>query len=190
MSNDEKKLSESYGFEESEELTRSPFKSDTAPYVRNNEKATDYKSTGYVLTIFGGVGIVVIILTLVGVIPEFFGNPYLSYGVMFALFSLFLVMGILSLRSAGLFEKKAKSDHSLEKRILDYVYNELKKDEIDSSADILSSDAPETLYFKRSEVLKKIITEKFVNIDPDFVDNLIDEKIYDEIFDKSDDEKE
>lgn len=189
---EEDKLSVSYGFEEKEEAGDpedsddvTGLKSDAVPYVRNNEKASDYKSTGHVLTVFGIAGIAFVLLTIFGVIPEFFGNPFLSYGVLFALFTLFLVMGISSLRSAGIFEKKAKSDHSLEKRVLDFVLNELTKEEIDSSADISDSDTPETLYFKRSESLKKIITGKFINIDPDFVDCLIDEKIYDSVFDES-----
>lgn len=185
---DEDKLSVSYGFEEEEVSPSGTVNSDAVPYVRNNEKASDYKSTGHVLTLFGVCGIVFVLLTLFGVIPEFFGNPFLSYGVLFALFTLFLVMGISSLRSAGIFEKKAKSDHTLEKRVLDFVLNELKKDDIDALCEISSADTPETLYFKRTESLKKIITGKFINIDPDFVDCLIDEKIYDSVFDEGDDQ--
>jgi len=121
-------------------------------------------------------------LTVIGIIPEYLGNPYLSYGVLFAVFTLFLVMGIISIRSAGIFEKKAKSDHTLEKRILDFVGNELDSAEVDAQAGLSDSDEPEVLYFKRTDCLKKIISNKFVNIDPGFLDNLIDEDLYDQIF--------
>ena len=134
------------------------------------------------LTVFGGVGIIFVLLTVIGVVPEFLGNPYLSYGVLFAVCVLFFVMGIISIRSAGIFEKKAKSDHSLEKRILDFVENELDCAEVDSKAQVSDSDEPEILFFKRTECLKKIISNKFVNIDPAFLDNLIDEELYDKIF--------
>ena len=94
-------------------------------------------------------------------------------------------MGIISIRSAGVFEKKAKSDHSLEKRILDYVGNELDYNSIDELAGVSDGDEPEILYFKRSDHLKKVISKKFVGVDPDFLDNLIDEKIYEMIFEES-----
>ena len=198
MSGSEKENSENYGYDEeaplappvsevadTEEDEESRFR---APYVKNNDRASDYKSTGLLLTIFGGIGILFVLLTVTGIVPEFLGNPYLSYGVLFAVFVLFFVMGIISIRSAGIFEKKAKSDHTLEKRILDFVRNELNSSEVDAQADISESDEPEVLFFKRTDCLKKIITNKFVNIDPDFLDNLIDEELYDKIF--SDDNNE
>ena len=193
MSGSEKENSENYGYNEEAPLAppvsevedpseESDAPVSTAPYIKNNDRASDYKSTGLLLTVFGGVGIIFVLLTVIGVVPEFLGNPYLSYGVLFAIFVLFLVMGIISIRSAGIFEKKAKSDHSLEKRILDFVENELDCAEVDSKAQVSDSDEPEILFFKRTECLKKIISNKFVNIDPAFLDNLIDEELYDKIF--------
>ncbi|MBP8968936.1 MAG: hypothetical protein KBG42_06600 [Lachnospiraceae bacterium] len=192
MSGSEKENSENYGYDEeaplappvsevadTEEDEESRFR---APYVKNNDRASDYKSTGLLLTIFGSIGILFVLLTVTGIVPEFLGNPYLSYGVLFAVFVLFFVMGIISIRSAGIFEMKAKSDHTLEKRILDFVGNELNSSDVDKQADISDSDDPEVLYFKRTDCLKKIISKKFVNIDPDFLDNLIDEELYDRIF--------
>ncbi len=192
MSGSEKENSENYGYDEEAPLVPPVSEvADTeedeeprfrAPYVKNNDRASDYKSTGLLLTIFGGIGILFVLLTVTGIVPEFLGNPYLSYGVLFAVFVLFFVMGIISIRSAGIFEKKAKSDHTLEKRILDFVGNELNSSDVDKQADISDSDDPEVLYFKRTDCLKKIISKKFVNIDPDFLDNLIDEELYDRIF--------
>ncbi len=190
MSGSEKENSENYGYNE-EAPSAPPVSEVKAPYIRNNDRASDYKSTGVLLTVFGGIGILFVLLTVTGIIPEFLGNPYLSYGVLFAVFTLFLVMGIISIRSAGIFEKKAKSDHTLEKRILDFIHNEINSSEIDIQAQVSESDEPEILFFKRTDCLKKIISNKFVNIDPDFLDNLIDEELYDKIFsdnEKTDDE--
>ena len=187
MSGDEKELSESYGYTEEAEHDQ-PSSGEPqvkVPYIRNNDKATDYRSTGFLLTGIGGLGVIFVLLTLLGIVPEYLGNPYLSYGVLFAVSVLFLVMGIISIRSAGVFEKKAKSDHSLEKRILDYVGNELDHNSIDELAGVSDGDEPEILYFKRSDHLKKVISKKFVGVDPDFLDNLIDEKIYEMIFEES-----
>ena len=186
MSGDEKELSESYGYsEKAEDPQPSSEEPQTgAPYIRNNDKATDYRSTGLLLTVIGGLGVVFVILTVLRVIPEYLGNPYLSYGVLFAVSVLFLVMGITSIRSAGIFEKKAKSDHTLEKRILDYVEKELDHNGIDELAGVEDGDEPEILYFKRADYLKKAIGRKFVGIDPAFLDDLIDDKIYDMIFEE------
>ncbi len=185
MSDDDKDLSTSYGFSEEPEIEEafSEEPQHRAPYIKNNDKATDYRSTGFLLTGFGGLGIIFVVLTVLGVIPEFLGNPYLTYGVIFAVFVLFLVMGIISIRSAGVFEKRAKSDHSLEKRILGFVEEELNRESIDEKAGVSEDDEPEILYFKRTDTLKKMICNKFVGIDPDFLDTLIDDKIYDMIFD-------
>ena len=179
MSGDERELSVTYGFsEESENSAAEP--EDTsiskAPYVKNDEKATDYRSTGYLLTAFGGAGI----------IPKFLGNPYMSYGLLFAVFILFFVMGISSIRSAGIFEKKAKSDNTLEDRIVKYVSEELTEAEVDEKAGIAEGDTPEIMFFKRTDCLKNILAKKFVNIDPGFLDNLIDEKLYDTLYEKCD----
>ena len=193
MSGSEKENSENYGYDEEAPLAPPVSEvTDTdeepvsvglrAPYIRNNERASDYKSTGLLLTVFGGIGILFVLLTVIGIIPEYLGNPYLSYGVLFAVFALFFVMGIISIRNAGIFEKKAKSDHTLEKRILDFVGNELNSADVDAQANLSDSDEPEILFFKRTDCLKKIISKKFVNIDPDFLDNLIDEELYDQIF--------
>jgi hypothetical protein len=200
MSESEIDKSENYGYDEEapltppvSEVTDTDEESDEpafrVPYVKNNDRASDYKSTGFLLTIFGGVGILFVLFTVIGIIPEFLGNPYLSYGVLFAVCVLFFVMGITSIRSAGIFEKKAKSDHSLEKRILDFVAKELDSSEVDAKADISDTDEPEVLFFKRTDCLKKIISNKFVNIDPDFLDNLIDEELYDQIFSEKNEEE-
>ena len=157
-----------------------------APYVKNADRATDYRSTGLLLTVFGGAGIIFVILTFLGVIPGFFGNPYLTYGVLFAIFVLFFVMGVISVRSAGIFEKRSKSDNSLELRILDYVSSELTPEGLDRESDVREGDGPEVMFFKRTECLKTLIVNKFININPEFLDNLIDEKLYDLIYGEKD----
>ena len=190
MSGDERELSVNYGFSEKPDNAETEPEEHSfiskAPYIRNNDKATDYKSTGYLLTVFGGAGILFVILTLFDVIPKFLGNPYLSYGIIFAVFVLFFVMGISSIRSAGIFEKKAKSDNTLEDRIIKYVAEELTAESVDKRAEIAEGDTPEIMFFKRTDSLKSLLMKKFVNIDPDFLDSLIDEKLYDSLYEKSD----
>ncbi|MCR4791648.1 MAG: hypothetical protein K5871_02750 [Lachnospiraceae bacterium] len=190
MSDEENNLHVSYGFVEKEDDgSEDEIKGTSMPYVKNDDKATDYKYSGFLLMIFGGMGIIFILLTLFGIIPEFFGTPYLSYGVLFAVLVLFFVAGFSSAKSAWSFEKKAKSDNLLEKRIIDFVKDEITQEKIDEAAGIEDGDEPEIMYFKRTDLLKSFIINKFVNIDPDFLDNLIDEKIYDMIFEEDSEEE-
>ena len=190
MSGDERELSVNYGFSEEPGNPEAEHEEHSfvsrAPYIRNNEKATDYRSTGYLLTVFGGAGILFVILTMFDVIPKFFGNPYMSYGILFAAFVLFFVMGVSSIRGANIFEKKAKSDNTLEDRIVKFVAEELTAADVDEKAGIAEGDSPEIMFFKRNDCLKNLITNKFVNIDPDFLENLIDEKLYDSLYEESD----
>ena len=190
MSGDERELSVTYGFSEKQDETEAEPEVHSgvskAPYIKNDDKATDYRSTGYLLTIFGGAGILFVLLTMFDVIPKFFGNPYMSYGILFATFILFFVMGISSIRGANVFEKKAKSDHTIEDRVVKYVAEELTAADVDERAEIAEGDTPEIMFFKRTDTLKSILSKKFVNIDPDFLDSLIDEKLYDSLYEESD----
>ncbi len=185
MSDEENKLDVSYGFVEKEDDGSAADSTGTSmPYVKNNDKASDYKYSGFVLIVFGVMGIIFVLLTLFGIIPQIFGTAYLSYGVLFAILILFCVAGFSSARSAWTFEKKANSDNLLEKRIIDFVNDEITAEKLDEAAGIEENDEPEIMYFKRTDLLKSYIMNKFVNIDPDFLDNLIDEKIYDMIYEE------
>ena len=185
MSEDEKELDVSYGFIETEEKDQDAEGAvHKAPYVKNDDKATEYRYSGFVLMVFGGMGIIFVLLMLFGIIPGIFGTSYLSYGVLFVVLVLFCVSGFSSAKSAWTFEKKAKSDNLLEKRVIDFVGEEITAEKIDEAADLDPGDEPEILYFKRTDLLKRYIGNKFVNIDPDFLDALIDEKLYDMIFEE------
>ena len=70
-------------------------------------------SVSYTHLIVGALGILVMALGITGVLPFNIGNPYMFYGVMSAVFILFIVMGVVSMRNAKLFEKKAESENSL-----------------------------------------------------------------------------
>ena len=185
MSDDNKDLDISYGFVESDDETVSD-DVNKAPYIKNTDRATDYRYSGFALIVMSIIGIGFIVLSIMGIIPQFFGNPYLSYGVLFAILVLFFVMGIMSAKNAGGFELKAKSDHLLEKRILDFIASDVTSGSLDEGAGIEDGDSPEIMYFKRTDKLKSLIGKKFVNIDPDFLDALIDEKIYDMIYEEKD----
>lgn len=151
-------------------------------YMDSAERAEENRSSAWVLLGMGITGIVIATLGIMGIIPFRFGNSYLTYGVMSAIFILFIVMGVVSLKNARIFAKKAESESNLQEILLKWCNDNLNADAIDGEIDKSEADSEEILYFKRCEQMKKMLNHQFVNLDQAFLEHLIDEKVYDEIF--------
>ncbi len=165
------------------------------PYENNASKAEDNKTSAYMLLFFGIIGMIIVILGIVGVLPIHLSGAgkYMTYGVMSALFILFIVMGLISMKSYRVFAKKAESENSLRSTMEKWCMENLKADDIDAKvlnetddSENTDSDAEnevELMYFKRTSYMKNKLTEKFMNLDEAFLDNFIDE-MYTNIFEE------
>ena len=159
-----------------------------------NEK--EYRSSAWALILVGGAGLILVLLGAFGVIPLRPANPYLFYGVMMAVFVLFLVMGTLSFKSARIFAEKAKKDNTLMEAVEAWCKGNLRAEEIDEAAvryaqetegidtAELGSEDGQTLYFIRCEYIKNRINSQFMNLDQMLLDRFVDESLYDLIFGK------
>ena len=149
-------------------------------YVESSKKAQDFKSGALSLLFVGGIGLIFIILILLGIIPLHMNlfSKYLILGVMGTLFILFVVMGFLSIKSYKKFEIKASEEDNLTKNLLTWCKDNLTKEVIDAD---LEETEEELLYFGRTEKMKALISNKFMNLDAAFLDSFIDD-IYPEIF--------
>ncbi len=155
------------------------------PYRKNSEKAEDNRSSAWTLLGVGGIGMLAVIFCILGVIPLQIGNPYMFYGVMSAIFILFLVMGFVSMKNARVFAKKAESENSLRKTLEKWCREQLKAEDIDAELtkeNDFETIPDEILYFKRYEKLKARLNHQFLNLDQAFLDNLIDETVYEMVF--------
>lgn len=152
------------------------------PYVNNAERAEENRSSATALFLIGSLGLIVMILGIVGVLPFKFSNPYLFYGIMCAVFILFIVMGAVSMKNAKLFAKKAESDNSLRDTLIKWCEDNLTAQSVDAHIAEAASTSEEELYFKRYEVLKAILNHQFMNLDQSFLEKLIDDKVYDMVF--------
>lgn len=150
-------------------------------YQSSASKAEDNRSSAYTLLIVGTLGIVAIVLLALGVIPLNVGNPYMFYGILSALFILFLVMGGVSMRNAKFFAKKAESENSLRDTMEKWCRENLKSEEIDREL-YMQDAAEEVLYFKRYDKIKEKLNRQFMNLDQDFLDRFIDETVYDMVY--------
>ena len=151
-------------------------------YIDNDAKAKDNKSSAYVLIGVGLVGIIFVLLSMFKVIPFRIGNPYMYFGCLSALFILFIVMGGVSFINGRKFERASKGEKSLKDSLIEWSDNNLTRDSVDSLIADKDNYTEEELFFKRNNVIRKLINRQFVNIDPLMVENLIDTVIYDRIY--------
>ncbi|WP_026494739.1 hypothetical protein [Butyrivibrio sp. WCD3002] len=150
-------------------------------YQSSSDKAKENHSTGWMLIIVGGLGFVGdIIFFMMNPMNMPMFNRYLSCGVMGALFVLFFVMGILSVRTYKIFSVKAKEEDNVLRQIKDWCESELSKEVIEE--DIASVDEEEsvfsgegTMYFKRCEYIKSRIRRQYMNLNEDMLDSFVDE---------------
>lgn len=97
----------------------------------NAEKAADNQSSGAMLIIVGIVGIVLDVLYFTFnpfSVPEF--NRFLSCGVMLALFILFFVMGVMSLKTYKVLIVKAEEESNLKEELGRWCDENLTKEKI------------------------------------------------------------
>lgn len=159
----------------------------TSLYQDSTERANENRSSAWILMIMGSVGLIVIVLGIMGVLPLHFSNPYLFYGVMAAVFLLFLVAGMVSLKNARIFEKKAESENSLRDAMLTWSRENLHAQEVDREIGMAGDESEEALYFKRFACIKAKLNYQFVNLDQGFLEKFIDDSVYEMVFGGEDD---
>lgn len=155
-------------------------------YQNSAAKAEDSRSSAYALLAVGGIGFVAVLLIFFNVIP-FYRNSgitkYLVCGIMGAMFILFLVFGILSMRSSKVLFVKAKTEDSLLAEMTRWSEANLHAAELDSELFQGEEMPEEQRYFVRAEKMKELINDKFMNLDEAFVEHFVDEyyqKLYEE----------
>lgn len=150
-------------------------------YQDSSERADENRSSAWVLLVVGALGLAAVVLGAAGVLPIRFGNSYFFYGVMGAVFILFLVSGAMSMKSARIFAKKAESENSLKSTLQNWCAENLQGAQIDLEIGA-DEDSAEVLYFQRVTYIKERLNHQFVNLDQDFLDKFIDDCVYETVF--------
>lgn len=152
-------------------------------YQDSSQRADENRSSAWVLLIVGVLGLTVVILGIAGIFPLNLGNPYLFYGVMGAIFVLFVVSGVISMKNAKIFAGKAASENSLRDTLLDWCRDNFDAQEIDREIGI-GDETEEIRYFNRTAYLREKLNHQFVNLDQDFLEQFIDNQVYGLIFEE------
>ncbi len=151
-------------------------------YLNSTERAEENRSSAWMLLLVGTMGLVIMILGMLNVIPLRLGNPYMFYGVMCAVFVLFIIMGVVSMKNAKIFAKKAESENTLRDTMTKWYQENLNASAIDADIGMSEDIADEILYFRRVQLIKEKLNHQFINLDQDFLEHYIDEEVYDFIF--------
>lgn len=135
----------------------------------------------WILLIGGSLGLVMTAFGAMGVLAIETENPYLFYGVLSAVFLLFVLTGAMSIRTTRFFERRVESENSLRNTLLDWCRENLRSEEIDSK--LGADQAPEeTLYLSRTAYIRDKLNHQFVNLDQDSLKKFVDDHVYNMIF--------
>lgn len=150
-------------------------------YQSSEAKAADNRSSAYTLLAVGGIGFLAVVLIFLDVIPIYRNagiTKYLVCGVMGAMFVLFIVFGFVSMRDSRLLSVKAKSESTLRSELVRWCQENLNSDAIDTEileeGETLSDLQEEEKYYRRTERMRAVINEKFMNLDEAFVEDFVD----------------
>ena len=144
-------------------------------FVSAKDKADNYRSSGYALTIVGTLGLVAIVLYACGVIPiEMSDNIRLvSIVTLSVLFAFFLYMGIRSFLDAKKCDAVSEVEESTEEEIINWFMFRYDASSIDEALDLKDSKLEEEIkYFSRIAYMKEKIFEEYPQLERAYLDSL------------------
>lgn len=151
---------------------------EAATYMKAKDKAEDYKSSGFALTLVGGLGLVFMILYIFGIIDfKVADNIRLIGTIIFTLlFATFLYLGIKSFSDAKKQIVLSVDEEQTDEEIREWFLFNYSAETIDSDCAIgLEERKDETSYFSRIEYMKQVILEKFPDVDRAYLENLLED---------------
>lgn len=146
-------------------------------YRNSAAKAEDNRASAYTLFFVGILGFICDVLVFTGAIPIFHSTGTTKYfvcGVMGALFVLFVVFGIVSMRDSKILLIQAQSENSLLSELTKWCKDNLSAEKIDSGL-FDEEMSEEQKYFRRTDKMKIIINDKFMNLDQGLLEHFVDE---------------
>lgn len=155
-------------------------------YVDKKQKIEDYKSSGCVLTLVGGVGLVALVLLYLGIIPGFSGlkSNYMFMGVMLVMFIVFIIAGIVSFAQIKTIILEAEADDDLISRVNQFFDEYLTVEKLAKEVVCGKKDTEEELYFKRTEYMTRVLLQKFPEMNESLREKIIDDK-YGEMYENN-----
>ena len=155
-------------------------------FVDSAERAEENRSSAWTLTLVGGIGLIVLVLNLLNVIhlPIYGFSKYMVSGLMGALFIIFIIAGIISIKKTKTYSNAASVEKDNKAKIIEWCKENEIASKIDMAIENQFPDLPEEeVYFKRYEGLKFFVVKNFESMSLPFLEHVIDE-IYDSLFEE------
>lgn len=147
--------------------------SDSPGYVSKEDKYQELQSTGYSFLIVSIIGILVLILNILNIISIFYGM--FSYIILGTVLILFLVIGITTLRSASKVSLEIDYENAQTKKINDWLYENVRKDNLNKILDIESFEHEEAYYLKLIDEIKELVKNEFEGLDDNYLESIIED---------------
>lgn len=168
-----------------EDIRKSSGREQRGVYQNYEEKAADNKSSAWTLLVVGPAGLIVILLCVLDVIrlPFSESSKFMILGVLGAMFLFFVIMGVVSMKNAGKYAKKAESEKELTKELEKWFVEYVTAEKIDEGLfeEEEADFSDEQKYFKRFDRMKELLSERFLNLNEGYMDRFLD-KHYQDIF--------
>ena len=167
--------------EEADSDTSTPSFEPARAYISKKAKTEDMKSTAYTFTILSVLGIVFLLLFATGNLPLQTAQ-YTKIMICVVMGTMFLIFFVIGIRSFGQIKKlvtDADDEESLLAESLEWFRSSYQSADIDSGLD--TSQPAEMLYFARYEVMQRLLTEKYPDMEETLLDHII-EILYSELF--------
>ncbi|MBO7402960.1 MAG: hypothetical protein J6U10_08220 [Lachnospiraceae bacterium] len=147
------------------------------PYEKRSDKAKDVFSTAIIFFAFGGLGFLLVLLSLFKVVTIFSGPFFLIFATL--LFAGFIVVGVVSYRSYLKYKSEAEQEDQVTEAILGWLkenftkedYNKYKKE----FTDRIENSTPEERYFYISSKIKALIASRFGELDEAYLDYITED---------------
>ncbi len=159
-----------------EEAASTPLSNGAATYVTKAEKSADYRSTGFTFTIFGSIGLIVMLLHWLKIFQYF---TTMSAVIMTIMFIAFIFIGIDSFRRAKTAAAESTEEEQFTAQLTQWLDENLTQDMLAAVRDASVSD--EINFLNEMAEMKRIITAQFGELDTTFLEQFA-EDYYNEHF--------
>lgn len=156
-------------------------------FVSAATRYDDYRSSGIVFTFLGVIGIVFAVLNFMNVIT-LFGSGF-SAGVLLVMFSVFLILGIVSFRKSGGLKEAMVKEKELTAKVKEWLQENVTEESLQEPVTTNTSDevseeeaenaivSEELFYLDRLAQIRASVKEAFPEITDAHADHLIEEFI-------------
>ena len=155
------------------------------PYRKASDRVEDLRSSAYTLIIVGVLGIIAVILLYIGALPITLSGPgkFVTTGTMGAIFILFFIIGVKSYSKLNLLNEEAKREEKKIEEIRKFFFDSYDAESLDREA-LVDDETNAGEYFLRSSFMKRTLNERFMDLDPSFLEYIVD-SFYSELYDEN-----